>query len=191
MSPEEAAAFLRQVAAAVESPQSVASPSGQELQDFRKLEIALKAHVGHYMVKMKVKGPAAAPASETAEGVPPAGEAAATAAPAEAPAKAPVATQKKPSEDYDDLKKRMKENFKIIFKDLNNGVLPSPAVVEIFLVDAEKMCTYPGKGDEYYEQFRKGCARFREAFEAGDFPACQSRCVDLNDMKTRCHADYK
>jgi XXXCH domain-containing protein len=190
MSSGEAAEFLRGVASALENPEEAEAPSGQDLQGFQKISIGIKQHAGHVYLKMKVKsrepgGPgagfaeASSGAAEAAEGVERAGEAAASAVPAEPPG------------DYKDLKKRMKESFKTIFKDLHAGVLPSAVAVREFLADAETMCKYRDKGDEYYPEFREACKRFREAFEMGDFPSCQSRCLDLNDIKTRCHADYK
>jgi len=92
---------------------------------------------------------------------------------------------------YKDLKKRMKRNFKTIRRALGEGQAPPAEATASFLADSELMTGYPGKGDEFYEDFRQACRAFSEACASGDLGRMGAAAEELNRQKRRCHDRYK
>jgi XXXCH domain-containing protein len=144
------------------------------LQDFKEISLSVKRKNSAFAVKLKVeKDATAAPREATAE---------------TAPAPTP---ETKTMVKYKELKKRMKSSFKAIRASLEAGALPDQALVAEFLADSEKMTTYPGKGDEYYPDYRRACARFAEAFERSDLEALGQTFGDLKTLRNECHDRYQ
>jgi XXXCH domain-containing protein len=173
MTAKEAADFLRTVADKLEKVEPGGTdPSAADLGNLRKLRISLKrdSEFGQISVKMKTRY-FDEWRKEEGEIVP------------------EVEAERKPS--FKELKKRMKGSFKEIFKSLANGTFPSEEAVESFARDAELMITFPKRGEEHYEEFKKACAQFREAFQKRDLAECQTKSNELNRMKTECHSDHK
>jgi XXXCH domain-containing protein len=93
--------------------------------------------------------------------------------------------------DYVSLKKSMKRSFKEIFQSIAKGSLPSGEAVASFTRDAGLMVTFPGRGEEHYNEFRHRCTQLKQAFEKGDLAECRALASELNSMKTECHSDHK
>ncbi len=95
-------------------------------------------------------------------------------------------------ENYKDLKKRMSIDFKAIKKScIQEQVIPNQDLLERFFLDAKTMCTYPNKGEEFYEAFLKQAENLFEAFKISDMKAMTSAIESLVQARTDCHAKYK
>ncbi len=95
----------------------------------------------------------------------------------------------KPS--YKALKKKMKADFKIICRCIENNQFPPEVVVESFLHDSSLMITYPDKGKEYYKEYLNACREFIEAYKHENIELLREKCSKLSHLKERCHAIYK
>jgi len=165
----ELPAFFRELADALEQDGDSAL-SG--LSRSRKFKISAKDEFGHLSVKIKVK-------SQRGEaGVPAEGAA----------AEGEERPQGKPR--YKDIKKRMKVEFRLIVKALHEGGLPPKETVDRFVADAGLMVTFPGKGEEFYEDFSHAVEEFASAYAAGDRLAMGAMAEALAHQKARCHAIY-
>jgi XXXCH domain-containing protein len=169
MQRNELPAFFRELADALEQDGESAL-SG--LNRSRKFKISGKDEFGHLSVKIKIKsqwGEAAGPGeAQTAE--------------------AEGRPSAKPR--FKDIKKRMKFDFRVIVKALHEGGLPPQDTVERFVADAGLMVTYPGKGEEFYDDFSHAVEEFAAAFAAGDRLAMGAMAEALAHQKARCHAIY-
>lgn len=163
LDPKELAEFFRNLADAVEN-------GGQGefacVEDFRKMKIGVKKEYGQISLKAKFK--AAKPCDPTVD--------------------AEAAEPGKPK--YKDLKKRMRGSFKMLVKMIHEGTVPPAEAVDAFLADSALMVTYPGYGDEYYEQYAAVCADFRAAYDSGDVERMHTAVDALVHEKSRCHAKY-
>ncbi|MGL1861679.1 MAG: GAK system XXXCH domain-containing protein [Pseudodesulfovibrio sp.] len=92
---------------------------------------------------------------------------------------------------YEELKKRMGNSFKVLFKMIHQGQVPPKDAVESFLADSKLMVEYPGYGDPSYEIYTKACADFAAAFESGDIATLNEAVDLLVHQKGHCHAKYK
>ena len=91
---------------------------------------------------------------------------------------------------YRNLKKRMKSSFKMITSMIHSGELPPKQAMDSFLSDSELMVSYPGYGDEYYEDYTNTCNQLKAAYEVEDFIRMQEIIVELAKQKGSCHAKY-
>ncbi len=95
-------------------------------------------------------------------------------------------------ENYKDLKKRMSIDFKTIKKRcIQEHVFPNSDLIERFYLDSKAMCTYPKKGEEFYETFLKQADYLYEAFKTSDMKAMNSAIKSLVQARTECHGKYK
>ncbi len=95
-------------------------------------------------------------------------------------------------ENYKDLKKRMSIDFKTIKKScIQEHVFPNSDLVERFYLDSKAMCTYPNKGEGFYETFLKQADYLYEAFKVSDMKAMNSAIKSLVQARTECHDKYK
>lgn len=92
---------------------------------------------------------------------------------------------------YTDLKKRLKTNFAALVASCKGDTLPPAATVASFLADAERMVSFPGRGDEYYVAFIRGCRTLRAAVQDADAQACQEELAALGERMRACHKRYK
>ena len=69
---------------------------------------------------------------------------------------------------YRPLKKRIKRSFKKLKESLKRNELPPRGLVDDFMAEASVMVSYPGFGDEHYQDFSDACAALRKAREVGD-----------------------
>lgn len=159
---DELPAFFRELADALES-----GGEGELacLAEFRKLKISVREEFEQYSLKMKVK-----PAT------------------CEEPGAEPDGPDAKPR--YKTLKKRMKSSFRIIYKTIHEGQMPPEPALASFLDDSVLMVSYPGYGDEYYEDYTRAVGELKKAAEAGDMQAMLAAVDELAAQKGRCHAKY-
>ncbi len=95
-------------------------------------------------------------------------------------------------ESYSDLKKRMAKDFKAIKKCcVVEQALPEPNLVEQFYQDSKTMCTYPNKGEEFYETFLKQASSLLNSFKASDLNAMNSVVESLVQSRKDCHGKHK
>ena len=95
-------------------------------------------------------------------------------------------------ENYKDLKKRMAKNFKAIKKRcMQEQVIPESDLIERFYQDSKTMCTYPNKGEGFYETFVKQSGFFYEAFKTSDLEAMSAALTDLGQIRNDCHDKHK
>ncbi len=95
-------------------------------------------------------------------------------------------------ENYKELKKRMAKNFKAIKKScLQEQSIPESELVERFYRDTKKMCTYPNKGEEFYDTFVRQSELFYEAFRASDLEAMSAAVTALGQIRNDCHGKHK
>jgi XXXCH domain-containing protein len=95
-------------------------------------------------------------------------------------------------DNYKDLKIRMAKGFKAIKKScIQEQALPESDLVEQFYRDSKTMCTYPNKGEDFYETFLKQAGSFYEAFKASDLRAMGAAVTALGKIRTDCHDKHK
>lgn len=170
----EAAEILKAAGAALETGGTL-DIDGQavDMKDCAKLKLGLKKKGETVTVKLEVKSGAAA----GEEG--------------EEDDEEKDDVKKSPAPSYKKLKKRMGEDFKSIGKALDAGAPMSPEAVPRFLEDAAAMTGFPGKGDEFYDDFRKDCDAFRDAIQSADAGRTADAYAALKDRKKQCHGIYK
>jgi XXXCH domain-containing protein len=163
---EELPAFLRELADALE--QAPAEGEFACVADFRKLKLAVKHEFEQVTVKLKAKGPEACAAEEALEDE--------------------SGGLGKPK--YKHLKKRMKSSFKLLFRMLHEGQMPPEAAVRSFVEDSRLMVSYPGYGDEDYEEYSRAVEEFETAYEQGALELAQEAAHKLSAIKGHCHSRY-
>lgn len=160
---KELAEFLRELANGIEN-------GGKDelagVEDFGKIKIGIKDEFGQISLKAKIK-PAKSVETDL-EGD----------------------TQSPGKPKYKHLKKRMKSTFKVLVKMIHDGQVPPKEAVDVFLEDSKLMVSYPGYGDEYYDDYTKACENFQTAFESGDVAKMHETIDVLVHEKSRCHAKY-
>ncbi len=136
--------------------------------DFEKIKLSIKNEGATFILKAKVKKAAPSTSGE------------------ESPDQENLG---KP--DYKTIKKRMKGSFAELKKLLTQGAPPSAEAVRRFLDDSHLMTTYPGMGDEHYEQYNRCCQEFERAFASGDLESMRISLSVVEACKKACHAQYK
>jgi XXXCH domain-containing protein len=180
IAPDEVADFFKSLAQDLEGGSLHVDDASISLEGFKSIEIGLKKTGEGLKVKVKVKTPAT---PFVAPGLPAAVPAGGEAAPAEA------RPDGKPR--YSTLKKWMKKEFKAIREALALGQMPDPDLAESFVADSLLMCSYPGKGDEFYPAYTAQAEAFGAAVKAGDLVAAQTAVAGLDALKRDCHDRYK
>lgn len=95
---------------------------------------------------------------------------------------------KKPS--YKSVKKRMKVSFRQIKTALLDQRFPEKSVIQEFLSDSELMVSYPGYGDEYYEEYRRACQTFNEGYQQKNLEKMGLAFLKLDKLRQDCHDRY-
>lgn len=101
------------------------------------------------------------------------------------------ATAEEEEESYSKLKKRMQVYFKGIHQSVHQGEMPSRELISVFLTDARTMTRWTGYGDAMYPVFLEACQRLEQAMEGNDMAAIHQCVQELDDIKKRCHSQYK
>ncbi len=160
---KELADFLHKLAQALKT-------GGEEelacVDDFKKIKISAKDEFGQICLKVRIKSevPCEDFTDETGQ------------------------TTGKPK--YKTLKKRMKSSFKLLLKMIHENQMPPRAAIDSFLEDSELMVTYPGYGDDYYDDYIRACSAFKAACDAEDLARMHETIDALVHEKSRCHAKY-
>ncbi len=94
-------------------------------------------------------------------------------------------------EEYDDLKDRMKSDFKTLKEAVAATTLPGSKTAERFIRDSRIMCTYPGMGDPYYPEYLSVVDQFAQALAQEDVAAVSTAVTELERLKRECHDRYK
>ena len=95
-------------------------------------------------------------------------------------------------EEYKVLKKRMSQDFKVITKNcIKEENLPSSSLVERFRQDSIRMCSYPGKGEDFYKAYLKQVEVLYQYFKGSDLKAMNLAINALNRIKKECHSKHK
>ncbi len=95
-------------------------------------------------------------------------------------------------ENYKDLKKRMAKDFKAIKKScMQEQAIPKSDLIERFYQDSKTMCSYPNKGEEFYEPFLKQVDLFYDVFKTSDLEAMSAALTALGQIRNDCHDKYK
>ncbi len=95
-------------------------------------------------------------------------------------------------ENYKDLKKRIAKDSKAIKKScMQEQAIPELNLAERFYRDSKTMCTYPNKGEEFYESFLKQSGFFYEAFKTSDLRAMSEAVTALGQIRSDCHDKHK
>ena len=176
---EEIPVYLRRLADALEK-KTEALP--EELKDLpepvAKLEIKGKAYGADWVVKIKIKAKASPdPEMETAATV----------------ETVPAHQTAKPTIKYKDLKKRMKTSFEAIGESLTAQRMPESDVFNSFLADSDLMMAFTGEkyGEAFYSDYQKACHRLAEAYVAKGWEGFKSAYAELEQLKKKCHKEYK
>lgn len=187
MTAEEAASFLNALAKGLETGAVAVGEQQMDVTGFKSLSISFKSQPGGGMVaKIKCKFPKPEELCPCPDCAVTRGDSPAPLAEGETPAPCTV-----PSMKYGSLKKRMKGHFKAIREALMAGQLPNLQLVEAFCADGDRMCTYAGKGDEFYPPYVEKNAAFLKAVQEQDLPAAQALVQELDGLKKACHDRYK
>lgn len=158
-------AFFRTLADALEGSAISGLPC---LDDFHKLKISVKDMHGQTEIRLKIN------ARETCD-LPPDDES---------------TTTPQPKPRYADLKERMKQTFRMLFKMIHNDQMPPAEAVTAFIADSHLMVTYPGYGDEAYDEYITACTAFAEAYAARDMARLNETIDRLAHQKGHCHAKF-
>lgn len=85
------------------------------------------------------------------------------------------------------LKKSLQIPYKKIKNDLEDGRLPDSTVIAEFITLSQIMISYPGFGDEYYQEYSKACLALEKACRSKDLSAAQESFSLIRQLKHDCH----
>lgn len=92
---------------------------------------------------------------------------------------------------YRPLKKTMKKTFAALKESSANNLLPPASLVEQFMAEAKAMVSYPGFGDDYYQEFWQTCQNLHAAYNAQDGARFRELLAQVRSLKKECHARFK
>lgn len=169
LSREELPRFFRELADALEQ----GNEEGELVcvEDFSRIKLSIQDNAEQLVLKMKMK-----PQGECGDALEPSGT--------EKPEKNNGASA------YIALKKRMKADFKSIFKLLHEGSMPPGETVRSFVADARHMVTCKGFGDEDYPEFTKAVNELEQAYQELNRQGVEDAAHRLAAQKGHCHARY-
>ncbi len=91
---------------------------------------------------------------------------------------------------YKHLKKRMKATFSLLGGEITAGAVGGD-LLAAFLEDARQMISFPGYGDEFYEEFSDHCDALADAHKNGDMAGMRAAFTGLARCKKDCHDRFK
>lgn len=182
---EETAAFFRRLADGIEAGRMDVSGVALEFGNFSSIKLAAKGVGESVFVSLSVKREAVGPVCVCDENVCACGAAEAL---AEQMGAEPGAGGKP---KYKGLKKRLEKTWKTVREGLALGVLPEKILMDLLGGDFRAMLTYPGKGDEHYEENRKALEELQEAVAQGDLERARAVAALVERLKKECHRRYK
>ena len=93
--------------------------------------------------------------------------------------------------DYKALKKEMKGTFNKLKEAAKEHQLPAGDIFEKFLLQSNEMVQFPNKGEEFYHDYKKGCAELQSAYVDRDEARYVLAIEKLDMIKKQAHARYK
>ena len=69
--------------------------------------------------------------------------------------------------------------------------LPPRSLLDDFLAEANVMISYPGFGDEHYDDFRKACNALKDAYARKDLESFAQKMGNIAIIKKECHDRFK
>ena len=92
---------------------------------------------------------------------------------------------------YRPLKKMMKKTFKKMKDCMDRNELPSRALIEDFMAETTVMVSYPGFGDDHYQDFIEACIALKQACDTRDFELFSERLAKISRIKKACHGMFR
>jgi len=89
------------------------------------------------------------------------------------------------------LKKNLQKTFKKIRQCIQFNDWPDKATMEQFQIEIEIMVSYPGFGDEYYDNFLANCRELVHLFSKGDIKVFQKQYEKIAALRKDCHNRYR
>lgn len=104
----------------------------------------------------------------------------------------PTSSKDQTIEDYKDLKKRMSIDYKAIKNScVKENAIPESILIDRFCRDAQAMCNYPDKGEEFYKTFLEQSNQLYTAYKKSDLEAISAAIILLGNQRKQCHDKYK
>nr|MBF0222045.1 GAK system XXXCH domain-containing protein [Desulfobulbaceae bacterium] len=165
------AAFLRLLATEIEGGSSEGLQDfGVDLHNFNKIKVGLVKRAGGQLeLKLKIKDGAALKGAEEAA----------------------TELEDASSNSYKLLKNKMSQTFKTIGRAVSEKRLPPAETVESFLREVEQMVSFPGFGDEYYDEFINLCRELERRYAEGKIEAVVELHGRILSQTKQCHRRYK
>lgn len=173
----EIAEFLAKLGKDVEAGVITLGQNSIDLDQFKSIELKFKPYGDALRAKLKVKYPKVGTTDQPAEPL------------EEDEGGWPLFGPARPK--YDDLKDRMRAQFKAICKDLSTDVLPEEPLARAFIRDCKTMTTYPDKGESFYPAFLAKVKEWEQAYDNQDIQTLKGANQDLDDLKKSCHDRFK
>ena len=166
---KQVAAFLRLLAAELEGKGNPElNEFGIQLHDFNKLKMGLiKQEGGQLSLHLKIKNYG----QET---------------PGTNPESIDIAEH-----EYRLFKRHMKSTFVELTHCAEQGALPSPKLLALFLSQSTELISFPGFGDPYYDDYTQACSAMKQAVEEGSTAAFQEKLTAISALKKACHQRFK
>ena len=166
---KQVAAFLRLLAAELEGKDNPElNEFGIQLHDFNKLKMGLiKQEGGQLSLNLKIKNYG----QET---------------PDTNPEFIDIAEH-----EYRLFKRRMKSTFLELTHCAEQGILPSPKLLALFMSQSAELVSSPGFGDPYYDDYSQACSAMKQAVEEGSAAAFQEKLAAIRANKKACHHRFK
>ena len=164
---QHAASLLREIADGLERGEVHLDDFDAALPKDGRVKIKLKAMENGLSLKLSVRPPASV--DQDAHG-------------------REIGMNGKPS--YQNLKRDMKGEWNYIVHALRENRLPSLDELRHFHEEAMLMITYPGKGDEYFEEFKLAVDDLLARVENDDLGGAQEAMGRIKDLRSRAHRKY-
>jgi XXXCH domain-containing protein len=81
--------------------------------------------------------------------------------------------------------------FKAIRARVKAGQPPAADEVVRFVEDAARMVTYPGCGEEHYEEFLGACEALQASVDEGGPAEIERAVTRVREIEKRCHKEHK
>lgn len=166
----QVAAFLRFLADELEGKSSSENNElGWQLHGFNKLKIGLiKKEGGDLSLRLKIKD----------SGTPPA-------------ASSPAEFTDIAEQDYRPFKNTIKSTFSELSSCAAKGRLPSPELLTLFMDQSQQLISFPGFGDQYYDEYWQTCQAMEREAKASNLAGFQEKMAAITAVKKSCHSRFK
>ncbi len=177
-SPAEAAGYLRQLARALEEGLITLDERDMLLEGEVKVKESLKDKKGEGPVHLRLK--------MDLHMHPALGETLPLAPPEDGQSR-----RQQTKVSYKQVKKDLSRHFKAVKKARRDGAMPSPEEVEGLSWAGRLMCSFSGKGEEFFPRFLEQLEALEQAAERGDAASLDQALQALAGFKKDCHSKLK